>query len=90
MGEIVEIDLQDEPGCSTAFGVIELPLRQDGCIRDFKIGRAKCQLVRSQDVIDATVKLLGERPDALLCSNPRCYFCPHAREKLAASTELHG
>jgi aminoglycoside 3-N-acetyltransferase len=82
-GDVVPVDLRDEPGCSTGFGVIELPLREKGCIRDFKIEQAKCQLVKSQDVIDATVQLLRQREDILLCSNPRCYFCPHARERLA-------
>jgi hypothetical protein len=81
-GEIVSVDLHDEPGCSTGFGVIELPLRERGCIRDFKIEQAKCQLVKSQDVIDTTVKLVQEKTDILLCSNPKCYFCPCAREAI--------
>ena len=80
-GEVVTVDLNDEPGCSTGFGVIEMPLRQKGLIRDFKIEAAKCQLVRGLDVIETTVEILRERPDALLCSNPCCYFCIHARKK---------
>ena len=56
-----------------------------GLIRDFKIEAAKCQLVRGLDVIETTVEILRERPDALLCSNPCCYFCTHARKK----TECH-
>lgn len=84
-GEIISVDLRDEPGCSTAFGVIELPLRERGCIRDFKIERTKCQLVKSQDVIDRTVELLRKGIDILLCSNPKCRFCPRAREAIRAS-----
>jgi aminoglycoside 3-N-acetyltransferase len=86
-GEIVSVDLHDEPGCSTGFGVIELPLRETGRIRDFKIERAKCQLVKSQDVIDATVRLVQERTDILLCANPKCYFCPRAREEIRSSQQ---
>ena len=87
-GEIVSVDLHDEPGCSTGFGVIELPLRERGCIRDFKIERAKCQLVKSQDVIDTTVELLRKRADILLCSNPKCYFCSRAREAIRSSQPM--
>ena len=82
-GEVVTVDLNDEPGCSTGFGVIEMPLRQRGLIRDFKIEAAKCQLLRGLDVIETTVEVLKERSDALLCSNPACYFCTHARKKTA-------
>ena len=82
-GEVVTVDLNDEPGCSTGFGVIEMPLRQKGLIRDFKIEAAKCQLVRGLDVIETTVEVLKDRSDALLCANPECYFCTHARKKTA-------
>ena len=82
--EVVEVDLNDEPGCSTGFGVIELPLREKGFIQDFRIEQCKCQLVKSQDVIDETVKLLRKRVDILLCSNRRCYFCPQARKAVVA------
>ncbi len=81
-GEIVPVDLHDEPGCSTGFGIIEMPLRERGLIRDFKIDRAKCQLLKGPDVIETTVEILKQRMDALLCSNPRCFFCPRAREKV--------
>lgn len=87
-GEIVSVDLYDEPGCSTGFGVIELPLREKGCIQDFRIERAKCQFVQSQDVIDATVELLRKRTDILLCSNPKCYFCPRARVAIQSSRRM--
>ncbi len=80
--EIVVLDLHDEPGCSTGFGIIEMPLREKGMIRDFKIDRAKCQLVKGRDVIETTVEILKQRMDALLCANARCLFCPRAREKV--------
>lgn len=84
-GEIVSVDLHDEPGCSTAFGVVELPLRERECIQDFKIEQTKCQLVKSQDVVDTTLELLQKRTDILLCSNPKCMFCPRAREAIRSS-----
>jgi aminoglycoside 3-N-acetyltransferase len=77
---LVEVDLCREPGCSTAFGVIELPLRRKGFIRDFKVFQTKCQLMKAADVIDTTVQLLTEKVDILLCSNLKCLFCPRARE----------
>ena len=79
-GDLVELSLEDEPGCSTGFGVIEAPLRDKGLIQDFKIGHAKCQLIRGMDVIATTVEILKQRTDALLCANPRCYFCTQARK----------
>jgi aminoglycoside 3-N-acetyltransferase len=80
--ELVQVDLDREPGCSTAFGVIEFPLRQKGCIRDFKVFQTKCQLMRAIDVIDATEELLRQRMDNLLCSNSKCSFCVRAREAI--------
>ncbi len=78
-GELIMVDLHGEPGCSTAFGVVELPLREKGCIRDFKIGQTKCQLMKVADVTNTTVELLCRRGDILLCSNAGCNFCPSAR-----------
>ena len=81
-GDLVELSLNDEPGCSTGFGMIEAPLREKGMIRDFKIGQAKCQLVKGLDVIETTMEILENRMDALLCTNLRCYFCTQARKCL--------
>lgn len=81
-GQIVSVDLHDEPGCSTGFGIIEWPLRQRDLILDFKIDRAKCQLVKGLDIIETTIGILEQRMDALLCGNPQCMFCPPAREKV--------
>ena len=81
-GECIELDLHNEPGCSTAFGVIELPLREQGSISDFKIGQCKCQLMKAMDIIEATVQLLEKDMSILLCSNPNCRFCPRARESI--------
>ena len=81
-GESVEVDLHKEPGCSTAFGVIEFLLREAKCITDLKIGECKCQLMKAMDVINATVRLLERDMSILLCANPGCRFCPRARESI--------
>lgn len=87
-GECIEIDLHNEPGCSTAFGVIELPLREQGSIIDFKIGQCKCQLIKAMEIIEATVRLLQRDLSLLLCCNPNCRFCPAARESIRQSEKL--
>lgn len=81
-GECIEVDLQMEPGCSTAFGAVELPLRESQSIRDFKVGQCNCQLMKAMDVIETTERLLERDVSILLCSNPACKFCPPAREAM--------
>jgi aminoglycoside 3-N-acetyltransferase len=71
------------PGCSRAFGVLERPLRERGAIRDGKVGDALAQLVAGAAVIEATVELLREDPVALLCTDPGCYRCSRARERVS-------
>ena len=88
--ELVSVDLADEPGCSTGFGIIEMPLRAKGLIQDFKIGDAKCQLMKGLDVIETTIEILEKRMDALLCANSRCYFCTHARKEIKIQSKSEG
>jgi aminoglycoside 3-N-acetyltransferase len=71
------------PGCSRAFGILERPLRDRGAIRDGKVGGALAQLVPGAAVIETTVDLLHEDPAALLCTDPACYRCARARERLS-------
>ena len=71
------------PGCSRAFGILERPLRDRDAIRDGKVGGALAQLVPGAAVIEATVDLLREDPAALLCTDPGCYRCSRARERLS-------
>ena len=70
------------PGCSRAFGTLERPLREQGAIRDGKVGGALAQLVAGAAVIEATVALLRADPAALLCTDPACYRCSRARARL--------
>jgi aminoglycoside 3-N-acetyltransferase len=78
----LEVELHDPPGCSRAFGSIEACLREKGAIRDGLTGKALVQWMRGQDVIDCTVAMLARDPAALLCSDPACYRCSRARERL--------
>jgi aminoglycoside 3-N-acetyltransferase len=71
------------PGCSRAFGMLERPLRERGAIRDGRVGRALAQLVPGSAVIEETVKLLQSDAAALLCTDPGCYRCSLARERLS-------
>jgi aminoglycoside 3-N-acetyltransferase len=71
------------PGCSRAFGVLERPLREQGAIRDGKVGDALAQLVPGAAVIEATVALLRADPAALLCTDPACFRCSRARARLS-------
>lgn len=69
------------PGCSRAFGAVELGLRRRGAIRDGRIGRALVQLVPGRAVIAETEELLHGDPAALLCTDPACYRCARARAR---------
>ena len=70
------------PGCSRAFGTIERPLRERGAIRDGRVGGAVAQLVPGAAVIEATIELIRADPTALLCTDPGCYRCSRARDRL--------
>jgi len=78
-GSIRTVKLAGLPsGCSVAFNVIELSLRREAAIIDFKLGRAMCQLMRAQTVIEKTVKLIRESEGILLCSSRSCFYCTNA------------
>jgi aminoglycoside 3-N-acetyltransferase len=70
-----------QSGCSLAFNVVEMPLRRNNNILDFKLGSAMCQIMPTQAVIDRTVELIRDRDDILLCSWAGCFFCTNARSR---------
>lgn len=72
------------PGCSRAFGALERPLREQGAIRDGKVGGALAQLVPGAAVIEVVVELLRADPAALLCTDSGCYRCSRARARLSS------
>ena len=78
----IEVPLQEPPGCSRTFGLIELPLRQRGLVRDGKLGAALVQMVPGAAVIEAVKAILTDDPAAFLCSDPLCYRCTTARNML--------
>jgi aminoglycoside N3'-acetyltransferase len=81
-GAIEEVTLR-RPGCSDAWApVIDAPLRATHPIRDERIGSAHVMLMRSRDVVEATVQLLRSDPAALLCEKPTCEACQQARRML--------
>jgi len=74
-GEKVKVDLAPYPTCSEGFWKLESVMRDKGQIQYGKVGRADCQLMKSQDVIDTASSLLRKDPGALLCDNAHCYSC---------------
>ncbi|MHB9027032.1 MAG: AAC(3) family N-acetyltransferase [Armatimonadota bacterium] len=82
-GEEVVVTHTEMNGCSAAFNAVELPLRRRNAIRDTRLGNAHCQLMRGQDVIDATVELLAQRMDILLCNDSACEVCVESRRRIA-------
>lgn len=79
-GEVVERELDSSASCDTAFNALEHPLRSAYKIIDLKIGDALSYLMRGQDVIDATVEIIGAKPDILFCQDPNCGPCSLGRE----------
>ncbi len=67
-GSIRDHPLDTTPGCSAAFNAVEGPLRRRGAIRDLRLGRAACQLVRGRDVIQTVAAMLKDDPRR--CSAP--------------------
>lgn len=80
----LELEIKNPPGCSRAFGAIEEELRRRHAIRDGKLGKGLIQWVGGEAVIDGTVALLKRNPSALLCTDPACYHCSHARQRIQA------
>jgi aminoglycoside 3-N-acetyltransferase len=76
------------PGCSRAFGVLDDPLAEHTARGT--VGNATAILVPGRAVIAATIALLQDDPSSLLCTDPNCYRCTRARDRLktaAASTQ---
>lgn len=72
------------PGCSDAWqAVLDPPLRAIGAIHGATIGQSRLMLMRSRDVVQATMDLLRANPAALLCDSDACDACNQARRLLA-------
>ncbi|MFH1477304.1 MAG: AAC(3) family N-acetyltransferase [Verrucomicrobiota bacterium] len=68
------------PGCSENFGVLNERLKRAGIVRTGLVGNALTKLINGRDFIRCVVEVLREDTTALLCANPKCGFCPKARE----------
>jgi aminoglycoside 3-N-acetyltransferase len=79
-GPIIHHRLDTSPSCSIAFGGVEGRLRERGAIRDGRVRNCFLQLMTGREVIAATVELLRQKPDLLLCTDPQCRPCSASRQ----------
>ena len=69
-------------GCSHGFGKVETLDRIINAQKEGYIGRARCKLIKGQEILDALVPVLREKPDFLLCSSKTCEGCSKRRKRL--------
>ena len=79
------VELKMPPGCSRGFNKIESVFKENNVVEYLSIGSCLIQWVKSQDVIDITVRVLNEDPGYLLCEDKDCVHCTQARKSLAKS-----
>ena len=82
-GSIVEHQLDCSSSCSLAFDAIDVPLRAESLVQDFRLGDVTACLMKVQDVIDTTVALLKRDRCALFCQGAGCRPCRLGREHVA-------
>jgi aminoglycoside 3-N-acetyltransferase len=71
------------PGHSGGFNKLDAPLRAAGHVRETTVGKAKLTLVGGHDLVATAQAILRRDPTALLCDDPACERCAHARAMLA-------
>ena len=69
------LDIYECPGDSKAFPRIEPRLRENGALREGKVGQADAQLARATDIASVVAGLLAEDPAGLLCAEGECPMC---------------
>lgn len=78
-GRVVQRELVQTPGCAKGFHVVDEELdRRDKLVRPV-FGRASTLLMKADDVIAVARDMIAKNRAALLCDEPACRFCPHAR-----------
>jgi aminoglycoside N3'-acetyltransferase len=77
--------MMGSPECSEGFRKIDPLLRQSRISRQGYIGNAESQLMRQRALVSMAVAMLRGDPKSLLCDDPTCAFCAHAR-KLSGET----
>jgi len=78
-------EMEGSPECSAGFTKIEPVLRQARLLREGYVGNAPSQFMRIQQVVSMALAMLRGDPEALLCENPYCRWCAHARRFTAPS-----
>jgi aminoglycoside 3-N-acetyltransferase len=86
-GDVEYIPQEEFPGCSSHFYIMEGLFKMNGMIQYGTVGNAVCQLMDAKKMIDMTVAMIKEKPDLLLCYNPKCHTCASRREFLSKRHE---
>jgi aminoglycoside 3-N-acetyltransferase len=71
------------PGHSGGFNKVDPPLRAAGKVRETTVGQANLTLLGGHDLVAAAQAMLRHDPASLLCDDPACARCSHARSMLA-------
>ncbi len=66
------------PNCSAAFNALQGHL---GTLEVVDVGKTQIQRMSVRDVVDATVKMIGRDPEAMLCNYNGCR-CQNVRDKI--------
>ena len=72
-------EMQGTPECSRGFRKIEPVLRQARILREAYVGNAPSQYMRIQYAVTMAIEMLRGNPESLLCDEPDCAPCTHAR-----------
>jgi aminoglycoside 3-N-acetyltransferase len=78
-GVVEEVPIDECPGCSENFGIVDAKMQERGAIRIGKIGDAESRLMKGKDLIACCQDMLKEDIHVLLCDDPACSYCPNAR-----------
>ena len=76
--------MEGSPECSAGFTKIESILRQARILKSGYVGNAESQTMRVQFVVSMAREMLIAQPDSLLCDDPNCEPCTHARKMTRA------
>ena len=81
-GKIVEVPVEDYPGCSVKFRGVDRLLDDRGLITRGRIGRSECMLMDARPIVDTIAEGLREKPDWLFCESIICEPCHLRRKRL--------
>ena len=73
----------DNPGDSSAFGVVEELLKSEGKLVQGKIGEASCTIALGKDILKASLAVMAKDGAGLLCRKPECVVCSRRRAIVA-------